>query len=206
MNSENSSEQVQTNQNGTDTGQAPGRQGILPPQPASMSSFGVTNFRTSSQRQSGVNTRNVDPKSLFVGLCNVNENHSMEDTHKSQNSIMINLLDSTIWNNGNQIFYGGTKNIKIKSPFAYQKQEGDEEQVTESDTIRVAVDMRFASNFQTFWNEEEQNLVDEEVQMENENGGNGNNRLFQNQMRGRSRMSQRRNGQERSNNLSHRNA
>jgi hypothetical protein len=97
-------------------------------QQASTSSFGFVNFRNSSQRQSGfsnnqagLNSRGADPKYMFVGLCQVNENHSMEDTHKSQNSMLLNLLDSNFWSNGNQIqnFYGGTKNIKIKNPFEH---------------------------------------------------------------------------------------
>ena len=75
----------------------------------------------------------------------------MEDTHKSQNSIMLNLLDSNVWNNGNQIqnFYGGTKNIKIKNPFEQKEKEADSEEhpSTESDIIRIAIDLRFAHNF-----------------------------------------------------------
>lgn len=95
------------------------------------------NFRNSSQRQSGtsnlptgLNNRVTDPKYMFVGLCQVNENHSMEDTHKSQNSIMLNLLDSNFWNNGNQIqnFYGGTKSIKIKNPFEQQREKEEASQ------------------------------------------------------------------------------
>lgn len=75
----------------------------------------------------------------------------MEDTHKSQNSIMLNLLDSNVWSNGNQIqnFYGGTKNIKIKNPFEQKEKEADSEELssTESDIIRIAIDLRFAHNF-----------------------------------------------------------
>lgn len=96
---------------------------------------------------------------MFVGLCQVNENHSMEDTHKSQNSMLLNLLDSNFWSNGNQIqnFYGGTKNIKIKNPFEQQreKKKPSEDEIVESDIIRIAIDLRFAQNFQSFWNEEE---------------------------------------------------
>jgi hypothetical protein len=124
------------------------------------------NFRNSSQRQSGfsnnqagLNSRGADPKYMFVGLCQVNENHSMEDTHKSQNSMLLNLLDSNFWSNGNQIqnFYGGTKNIKIKNPFEQQreKKKPSEDEIVESDIIRIAIDLRFAQNFQSFWNEEE---------------------------------------------------
>ena len=54
---------------------------------------------------------------MFVGLCSVDDNHSMEDTHKSENSVMLNLLDSTFWINGQRVQNFNTKNAKIQNPF-----------------------------------------------------------------------------------------
>lgn len=67
------------------------------------------------------NPRPTKPRQLFVGLCQVNENHSMEDTHQSQNSVMLNLLDSNFWCNGQQIQNFQSKNIKIKNPFEVER-------------------------------------------------------------------------------------
>lgn len=44
--------------------------------------------------------RPVKPRQLFVGLCQVNDNHSLEDTHLIQSSVMLNVLDSNFWVNG----------------------------------------------------------------------------------------------------------
>jgi hypothetical protein len=93
---------------------------------------------------------------MFVGLCQVNENHSMEDTHKNQTSVMLNLLDSSVWTQGNQVFNGGLKSVKIKNPFEKMKEGSEQGQTVESDIIRIAVDLRYASNFRQFWNEDQQ--------------------------------------------------
>lgn len=45
----------------------------------------------------------------------------MEDTHQAQNSVMLNLLDSNFWCNGQQIQNFQSKNIKIKNPFEVEK-------------------------------------------------------------------------------------
>ena len=71
----------------------------------SQNSAGATEEQTVVNRNVGnsmnllnsVSDKQKDPRFIFVGLCQVNENHSMEDTHKSQNSIMLNLLDSNFW-------------------------------------------------------------------------------------------------------------
>lgn len=66
-------------------------------------------------------SRPVKPRQLFIGLCQVNDNHSMEDTHLVQSSVMLNALDSNFWCNGQQMqtFHpAAAKNIpKIKNPF-----------------------------------------------------------------------------------------
>ena len=54
---------------------------------------------------------------MFVGLCSVDDNHSMEDTHKSENSVMLDLLDSTFWIHGQKMQNFNTKNVKITNPF-----------------------------------------------------------------------------------------
>lgn len=115
-------------------------------------SGGFVNFRSS---QGASVRRSMEPKHFFVGLCQVNENHSMEDTHKSQNSVMLNLLDSSVWTNGSQVFNSSNKNVKIENPFEKIRETGEEQ---ETQTIRVAIDLRFANNFESFWNEEENQL------------------------------------------------
>ena len=63
---------------------------------------------------------------------------------------MLDLLDSDVWTGGQKVFSGGIKNIKIRNPF--DKVNDDTKKEVESDIIRVAVDLRYASNFQQFWN------------------------------------------------------
>jgi len=39
-------------------------------------------------------------KKVYVGLCNINDNLSLENTYKSKSAIMLNCFDSSFWNNG----------------------------------------------------------------------------------------------------------
>jgi len=39
-------------------------------------------------------------KTIFIGLCSLNENLSLEDVHRSKNSVVLNTYDSSFWSNG----------------------------------------------------------------------------------------------------------
>lgn len=66
---------------------------------------------------------------------------------------MVNLLDQSIWTNGNQLFNSSSKHSKTKSPFETIRETNEP---AESDILKIAIDLRYASNFQSFWNEEEE--------------------------------------------------
>lgn len=160
----------------------------------SNASLGFPGLATSGQAHSIMNNKQVDPKQIFVGLCQVNDNHSMEDTHKSQSSVMLNLLDSSVWTHGNQVFNGGIKNARIKNPYEMMKESSDANQTVESDIIRIAVDLRYASNFEQFWRQEEaaQQNENEDEMLQGSSSNRGTHRLLQsNQLRNRNRMNSR---------------
>lgn len=39
-------------------------------------------------------------KKVYVGLCNVNDNLSLENTYRSKSAILLNVFDSSFWNSG----------------------------------------------------------------------------------------------------------
>ncbi|CDW84708.1 kelch-like protein 38 [Stylonychia lemnae] len=80
-------------------------------------------------------------KQVFVGLCSLNENQSLEDVHRAKNSVMLNCFDSSFWSNGQQLQVYSNKFIKIKTP------------IEAKDVIRIAVDLRHASKFKDIWKE-----------------------------------------------------
>ena len=78
-------------------------------------------------------------KKVYLGLCNKNDNLSLENTYRSKSAILLNCFDSTFWNNGQQVQVFSNKYIKIKQP------------MEDTDIIRIAIDLRFASQFESFW-------------------------------------------------------
>ena len=72
-------------------------------------------------------------KKVYIGLCSLTDNQSLEDTWRSKSAVLLNCFDSSFWNNGTQIQVYSNKYIKIKQP------------MEDTDIIRVAVDLRMAN-------------------------------------------------------------
>jgi hypothetical protein len=53
-------------------------------------------------------------KKVYLGLCNKNDNLSLENTYRSKSAILLNCFDSSFWNNGQQVQVFSNKYIKIK--------------------------------------------------------------------------------------------
>jgi len=80
-------------------------------------------------------------KKVYLGLCNKNDNLSLENTYRSKSAILLNCFDSSFWNNGQQVQVFSNKYIKIKQP------------MEDTDIIRIAIDLRFANQFESFWSD-----------------------------------------------------
>lgn len=75
-------------------------------------------------------------KKVYIGLCSLQDNQSLEDTWRSKSAVLLNCFDSSFWNNGQQVQVFSNKYIKIKQP------------MEDTDVIRVAVDLRLAHQFE----------------------------------------------------------
>ena len=72
-------------------------------------------------------------KKVYIGLCSLIDNQSLEDTWRSKSGVLLNCFDSSFWNNGQQVQVFSNKYIKIKQP------------MEDNDIIRIAVDLRLAN-------------------------------------------------------------